>query len=482
MREVAPWRLTGVDHARAIAFYAQLNAAHNWIFIYHFANGDVSIEPKSESVQPTAVQIERAQKYLSHFHTVVKRLDSSFRATLCIGVDDALPEDYPFPVFCFQKKRGSRNVLLPDIDFHREDYYEHAAFTDFYTYHDKQPSAVFTGGTTGGDISVATARDLALPRLRAAGFFWGNPRVDFRLPHIGQCTSQEAYDLLEARPFCQRPRLSWGEQLEKRFVISMDGNGATCSRVVIVLKSNSVLLKYESDHILYYFEGMQPWLHYVPIAEDADVEKVLDLEIYDSTIFEQIAAKGREFAQTYLSRNSVHHYTALVLQLYANSFTDAKLVALPRGGLDDLADDARGKSVALLAHIQERGDCPSDNSGWVGKPGSKLAIEGFSILLDLTKIPGLPTYQAVMADGTLSEPCYAGEFCGTRGEAKPVFGLLISVDEAFAALYSLTYEASFVDGSRLGPVPAETICSSRFKSPLEAFRVTLLDVDPPGPK
>jgi hypothetical protein len=47
--------------------------------------------------------------------------------------------------------------------------------------------------------------------------------------------------------------------------------------VVIALKSNSALLKYDSPHHLYYFKELVPWLHYVPIVERGDIENILRL-------------------------------------------------------------------------------------------------------------------------------------------------------------------------------------------------------------
>jgi hypothetical protein len=123
---------------------------------------------------------------------------------------------------------------LPDIDFLVNDFYRDQSFIDTVPYEKKTARAVFSGSTTGGHITPSVACTLSLPRLRAAGYFQGNDRVDFRLPNIVHATP-EAQTLLEAMPFCRKPRLDWKEQLQRRFILSIDGNGATCSRVVIGL-------------------------------------------------------------------------------------------------------------------------------------------------------------------------------------------------------------------------------------------------------
>jgi hypothetical protein len=321
MREVAPWQFQGVPRKAAMQVYDDLNASQPCITRFEFAHGHVSVAPKPHSVAQDEGYLYRTEKYLAFFRAVVPNLPAGFVATLCLSVDDKPPDRTAVPVFGFQKPRGSKVLLLPDLDFLIHDFYR-PNFADPYQYREKRAQAVFAGATTGTMMNASMARALGTPRLRAAAYFNGNPRVDFRLPRVVQCTEPEAHAFLSAQAFCQKPTLEWDEQFASRFLISIDGNGATCSRVAIALASNSVLLKYESDDVLYYFGGMQPWVHYVPVAESAEVEKILDLETRQPARFEQIAASGRRFAQDYLGREAAQRYTALLLQAYAASFAD----------------------------------------------------------------------------------------------------------------------------------------------------------------
>ena len=102
--------------------------------------------------------------------------------------------------------------MLPDIEFLTNDFYRDPSFIDTIPYDKKIARAVFSGSTTGGHITPSIARALSLPRLRAAGYFQGNERVDFRLPNIVQA-GPEAQAMLETMPFCRKPRLDWTEQL-----------------------------------------------------------------------------------------------------------------------------------------------------------------------------------------------------------------------------------------------------------------------------
>jgi hypothetical protein len=90
----------------------------------------------------------------------------------------------------------------------------------------------------------------------------------------------------------------------------MDGWGATCSRIPITLRSNSVLLKYQSQHLLYYFDALIPWLHYIPIAFDDEVTCILRVEEHYLGISSAIVQSANAFADAFLTREQAMKYTA----------------------------------------------------------------------------------------------------------------------------------------------------------------------------
>jgi hypothetical protein len=142
---------------------------------------------------------------------------------------------------------------------------------------------------------------------------------------------------------------------------------------------------------------------------------------------------------------------------------------LPARALSPPADLAVNVTLPLLAHVQNTGDMLSDAQGWVGRSGSGLAIEGFVVLEDLA----IPTrglaYQAVLQDSLLSSKAGIGEYCGTRGQNRPIFGLRVFLENGLCS--SLTYEARFTDGSAAGCTQSGEMCRSGSGAPLEAFRI-----------
>jgi hypothetical protein len=236
----------------------------------------------------------------------IERCDFDF----ALDVND-LPEDSPeVPVFGFQKERGAHNLLLPDVDFFNSKWYrqEH----DPLAYEDKAPSACFVGSSTGAWLTEDTVRSHGTPRLRAAAYFHGHPRVVFQIANATQCLTEEAKACLMRQPYFG-PYASWEDQLKHRFLMVMDGNGATCSRLVKGLMSHSVVVKFDSPHELYYFPALRPGHDHLLVGQEADVERIVEREAASPGTFKAVSQAGQQFAAKYLTMPSVMDYTARLL-------------------------------------------------------------------------------------------------------------------------------------------------------------------------
>ncbi len=134
---------------------------------------------------------------------------------------------------------------------------------------------------------------------------------------------------------------------------------------------------------------------------------------------------------------------------------------------------AKAASPQITAHIQRRGDVGATIGEWVGERGSKLWIEGFSLLPPPELKPEDLEYQAVLGRGWLSPWSQGGQFCGSRRMALPILGLRVRLRGTAAEAFECAYSASFTDGSAVGPVAAGEPCEAEGLAPLEAFQVML---------
>lgn len=256
----------------------------------------------------------RATLYRAFIEKVVRRSRLQYSIDFALDVND-YPEDHPdYPIFAFQKERSAHNILLPDVDFFHSKWYlkDH----DSLPYESKLVSACFVGSSTGAWLSVEGIRRLEAPRLRAAAYFHGNPRVYFRIANAVQCLSEEARSTLMSQPY-YTDFVSWQDQLRHRFIISMDGNGAACSRLVKGLRSNSVVIKFESPYELYYFPALVAGRDYVSVEDEQGVERIIEIEAENPGTFKSFTVAGQQFSAKYHNIRSVMDYTARLLTAFA---------------------------------------------------------------------------------------------------------------------------------------------------------------------
>ena len=132
--------------------------------------------------------------------------------------------------------------------------------------------------------------------------------------------------------------------------------------------------------------------------------------------------------------------------------------------------------VEVMAHIYSRGDVGGALGAWMGEPGSQRWIEGFGI----APMAGVPLedieYQAVLGRGWLSPWSEGGQFCGSRGMSLPILGLRVRLKGKSAATHRVALSASFVDGTKLGPVGDGAACEAPSLAALEAFHIAFVTV------
>ena len=457
-RELEPWRARHLQRTQLEHQLHNVCRRAPSLRLYRFASGGVVLQPRVEHGPPHQGQEDRARHYLEFFRSLAARLPHGFNATICISVHDKVlgPK---LPLFGLQRKAEEHWLLMPDIDFLINQFHEEAHFQDSQSYADKVPRAVFAGATSGGLHTVERILAGETPRLRAAAFFDGRLDVDFRLPSIVQCVDEEARQLLAAQPYCQRPVLQWSEQFRSRFMLSMDGNGATCSRVAVALASNGVLLKYESDDMLYYFDGLVPHVHYVPIATDQDVLDVLAAERFEPGRYLPVAEASRQFAAQYLTRDRVSEYMVRLLTGYADMLAEGD-AAQPR---------VPPRRVVAVARAEDGSEHFSETHDWVGVPESGVALTSFKVICQ----PKTPTprlfYQASTQGGGFTPTTAEGAWCG---EGAPLIGIRLE-NPRDAGPLSITIEAKFSDGTMADAAGMGVECRAESGAPMAAFRVRL---------
>lgn len=129
----------------------------------------------------------------------------------------------------------------------------------------------------------------------------------------------------------------------------------------------------------------------------------------------------------------------------------------------------------VSAHIQREGDVIRPVGVWMGRPGSGLWIEGFSVSPECHIQAGDIEYQAVLGKGWLSPWSDGGQFCGSRGMSLPILGMCIRLKEKVSKDWKLRLTGCFTDGTKIGPLEGtEIMLESETLAPLEAFQLEIL--------
>jgi hypothetical protein len=506
--QLAPWLARKQLRADAMAEMNRLNATDPNIFLLLIQRGQVSIAPKpasaSAALYPAAH--ERAGRYRAFVQAVAATFMPDLATVAALHVGPSLPAAPKIPLLAAEKPRGHTAVLLPDLAL-----LGHLVADSAPPYAERAIAAVFVGGTEGGLITEDIARRHALPRLRAAARFRGHADVQFRLADLVGCDSEATKTVLRQQGIGDGVAPSWAEQLRQRFIIAIDGNGADSARMAATLRAGGVLLAYPSAHALFYQSGLIPWLHYVPLAGEDDVETVLHIERAHPGFFAPVAATGQRFAASALAPDALRAYAAALLRAYATAcFTDDPTVAAPppspvqapapvpapaaaappqpqpaaapvppaasAPAPAPVEDTSTEPGLDILVHVGGIGDVRGSVADWAGGRGRGRSIEGIQIIPRGGFVASEVAVQAVLRDGSLSEWAEGGTYCGSRGRAEPLRGFTIRLSGAAAEHFVLYYSATFIDGSEVGPLPAGETCQAPSKASLEAMRLLLLPI------
>lgn len=161
-------------------------------------------------------------------------------------------------VFTFAKFKDHKGpVLLPDI-YQLGNYGNTLAFDDRITWDKKEDKVIFRGGTTGN-------RDpLHNKRIDICNWALNKPELyDFKITNIVQMDAQHVANCIPKLSNILAPAMPIEEQLKYKYIFCIDGN--TCKFDCWPYKTNSVILKYESKEMLWYYPMMIDRFHFMNV-------------------------------------------------------------------------------------------------------------------------------------------------------------------------------------------------------------------------
>lgn len=342
------------------------------------------------------------------------------------------------PILSFNKKIGDNLILIPDFEIFEKKYYCEDKWVDKKAFPEKLDKAIFSGATTGTNYredrstcnTLSNIENDPSVRIDAAKFFLNSSSTIFRLPSIVQCDSSETEDYLKRQEYTLGGFIDWSEQLKYKFIISVDGNGPTCTRVASVLLSHSVLLKYKSEWIVYYHRLLRPYINYLPVMSHCDVDRFVEDVQSNQEFYLKIAKKSSQDFSVVFKPFNVDRFFSVVLNEFYSLFY----------GRNDVYLHNKAKLSAVFnfyicVHYSNLGDVWLYQDDLVGRTIDH-DFEG------LTIYPASNTfecqdflYQVMFEDGEIGDLVTGGVFAGSRGLGRKVTGFkFLTSSEANASV------------------------------------------------
>lgn len=220
----------------------------------------------------------------------------------------------PQNILVFAKhKSHSDPVLMPD-PFMIGNYGNRLTMRDPYTFDSKQDKVAFYGVTTGNTRPHLNAR------LKLCMWAEQHPAAtDFFVTNIAQIEPKIVHDAYPNLESILHPPVAQEDQYRYKYLFSMDGNTASYDRPCWIMNSQSLLFKYKSNDILWYYPLLQEGHHFVGINDYTEILNKRDYFNNNPGHAKHIIQNANLFAQTFLTPATTLLYTTHLFEAIADN-------------------------------------------------------------------------------------------------------------------------------------------------------------------
>lgn len=215
-------------------------------------------------------------------------------------------EDAPRDILSvsWQRKMTYQNVtLLPDFYYTEAKGYEDVLRDGVTAWSDRKPVALWRGSTTGAVPAEEWLTEESvhmLPRYRLCEIGARSRSVmDFGFTNVVQAANPDEEQAIRGIIADRGLSRGWAtpeDYMSHKFFVQIDGNGNSWE-LLKKLRLGCCMLLVDSDWQLWHNQFIQPWMHYVPVANDlSDLEEKVAWCVENDTKARSIAEQGRAYA------------------------------------------------------------------------------------------------------------------------------------------------------------------------------------------
>lgn len=196
-------------------------------------------------------------------------------------------------------------VLIPDAHFIREKAYkEKKEEIDLHRkpYHERKPFCTWRGDLNNGSI-----QNFMDPKGKTL-----NPRHTFQKLYEENRLPKVEFEN-KTTPI--------KDQIQYKMILDIDGWSATWSAMVWKMYSGSVLLKVNSKWKQWFHHRLEPWIHYVPVANDfSDLNDKIEWCLHNESECIRITENAKRFVDEHLHWEQVKKDTLSTVLLSYKSY------------------------------------------------------------------------------------------------------------------------------------------------------------------
>ena len=123
-------------------------------------------------------------------------------------------------------------------------------------------------------------------------------------------------------------KVSEEDHIPYKYLISLDGNSCSGTRVPWIMYSNSVLIKQETNKIEWFYPALKPYIHYVPVNERlTDIFKQIKWMKSNDKELQIISSNAHNFVAQELMPEQIEAHMVITLNKYHEIQKDKKLIA-----------------------------------------------------------------------------------------------------------------------------------------------------------
>jgi len=187
-------------------------------------------------------------------------------------VDEVKDEPY-WPLMSFSSVSdlvdNEHVILMPDFEAANgyKPLFGHIDYViDNFPWSSKVAKMFFRGSATGSNPEITNIYDV--PRIKFLELTKNMSFVDAGLSSYTEWQWNPEVLKEVKKKFPLKNFIKPDASLHYKYMLDINGNSCSLSRMAWILYSNSLLMKQQSNKVQWYYHKLLPYVHYLPIAED----------------------------------------------------------------------------------------------------------------------------------------------------------------------------------------------------------------------